>query len=76
MMAYDETKNLEVIGVTARASFELAKLFGFDVPDYGGDQMLALQGAIYDIFGKQIDEGTLNTKLAQRLSRRERLLLR
>jgi len=75
MTAYDETKNLAVIGVTARASFELAALFGFDAPDYGGDQMLALQDAISEIFGKQIAEGVVNTELAAILIDRERDLL-
>jgi hypothetical protein len=70
MAQNDSETNMEVIGVTARASLELAGLFGFEI-DFGGDEMMALQDAIYMIFGKQINEGRLNSDFAAKLRARE-----
>ena len=65
-MAYDHAKNMQVIAVTARTAEQLGGLFGFDV-EYGGDDMLALQASILDIFGKRIDAGQLNAAFAAEL---------
>jgi hypothetical protein len=53
-MEYNEIKNLAVIEVTVTATLELARRFGFKA-EYGGPEMMSLQGAIYQIFGSQIE---------------------
>lgn len=58
-MSIDSSKNLAVIDIVANASRHLTGLFGFEV-EFAGDDMMALQSAIYDIFGERISTATLN----------------